>query len=356
MAEWLLYGATGYTGKLLIEEAVARGHRPVIAGRNVSKLQPLAEKYGLEYIPFSLDHHQETVKAISNVKLVLHAAGPFVQTSTPMLDACLQVGVHYLDITGEISVFENTFAHDEAAKDRGIVLISGVGFDVVPTDCLIKYVADQLPDASRLEVALNALSGDKNSSGTSAGTMKSGLGMIAKGNLLRRGGELVYADFGTDVKTFRFPMGKRTGMAFPWGDLATAYRTTGIPNITTYLTFPRPQIEFFRRYGYLIRRLMQVDPVRQWAEQQIDKRIEGPTEQQRQQGRSYIYARVSNSQGKSIESWLETAEGYHFTAKSALLSIERVLSGSYRGALSPARAFGADFVLEVPGTKRFDVL
>lgn len=356
MAEWMLYGATGYTGKLLIEEAVSRGHKPIIAGRSAAKLQPLAEQYGVEFAAFSLDDHQKIVRAISDVKLVLHAAGPFVQTSAPMLDACLQVGAHYLDITGEISVFENTFAHDQAAQDRGILLISGVGFDVVPTDCLIQYVADQLPDATWLEVALNALSADKNSSGVTAGTLKSGLGMIAKGNLVRRNGELVFTDFGTDTKTFRFPQGERMATAFPWGDLSTGYRTTGIPNITTYLTFPRSQIDFLRRFGHLTRRLLAVDAIRYWAERQIDARIEGPTEKQRREGRSYLYARVGNASDESIEGWLETAESYHFTAKSALLSVERVLAGSYHGALSPASAFGADFVLEVPGTKRFDVV
>jgi short subunit dehydrogenase-like uncharacterized protein len=354
MADWMLYGATGYTGKLIIEEAAARGHRPLIAGRSAAKLALLAAEYGLEYTALDLNDRTSLVNALSRVRLVLHAAGPFIHTSAPMLDACLQAGVHYLDITGEIGVFENTFAHDQAAKDRGIVLISGVGFDIVPSDCLVKHVADQLPDAVRLDVALDALQGDANSQSASAGTLKSGLEMFAKGNLARRNGELVRIDFGSNIGRFPFPNGEKLAIAIPWGDLSTGYRTAGIPNITTYMALAPSQINALRSFGYFIPLLLKIKPLREWVSQQIDQSIVGPTEAQRQTGKTYIYASVTNGEGKKIESSLETIEAYHFTAKSALLAIEHVLAGRYRGALTPASAFGADFVLQIEGTKRYE--
>jgi short subunit dehydrogenase-like uncharacterized protein len=356
MCMWMLYGATGYTGKLLVEEAVARGHRPLLAGRSEEKLRALAARHNLDYVAFGLDHHAAIVTALRGMSLVLHAAGPFAQTSAPMLDACLSAGVHYLDITGEIGVFEHLFAHDQAAKDRGIALIPGVGFDVVPSDCLIRYVSEQLPDAISLEVALDALSGDRESSGASAGTMKSGLGMLASGNKVRRNGELVAFDLGAGVTTVRFPHGERLVMPIPWGDLSTGYRTSGIPNITTYMALPLAQIALLRRFGNLVRQPLKFAPVRDWLSQQIDLQITGPTEQQRQTGRCFIYVRVTNRAGKTAEAWLETPEAYHLTAKSALLAVERVHSGSYQGALSPALAFGADFVLEIENTRRLDAL
>ncbi|MCB9454253.1 MAG: saccharopine dehydrogenase NADP-binding domain-containing protein, partial [Anaerolineaceae bacterium] len=153
MTQWMLYGATGYSGRLLAEEAIRRGHQPLLAGRSEEKLQPLAESLGLEYRAVPLDDAEALTRAVSRVALVLHAAGPFMQTSPPMLAACLSAGTHYLDITGEIPVLRNIFTFDEAARERGIALISGVGFDVIPTDCLSRYVADQVSGATTLELA-----------------------------------------------------------------------------------------------------------------------------------------------------------------------------------------------------------
>jgi short subunit dehydrogenase-like uncharacterized protein len=235
---WMIYGATGYTGKLLIEEAVKRGHQPVIAGRNEAKLRPLAEQYGLEAIVFALPDAVIAVDALQEmaVDAVLHAAGPFTFTADPMRTACLQTGTHYLDITGEIPVFEATFAQDSAAREAGILLMSGVGFDIVPSDCLVKYVADALPDAVEIEIAISALEMNNDDMGITAGTLKSLLEMLPNGNLVRRGGEIIPVDFGADFGTFRFPTGMRQAVAIPWGDVSTAYHTSGIRNVTTYMT------------------------------------------------------------------------------------------------------------------------
>ncbi|MEP6985562.1 MAG: saccharopine dehydrogenase NADP-binding domain-containing protein, partial [Chloroflexota bacterium] len=100
MGDWMIYGATGYTGKLVAEEAVRRGHKPLLAGRSAAKLRPLAESLGLEYAVVSLDDADALAKAVGSVELVYNAAGPFIFTSDRILRACLQTGVHYLDITG----------------------------------------------------------------------------------------------------------------------------------------------------------------------------------------------------------------------------------------------------------------
>ncbi|KAB2863717.1 MAG: NAD(P)H-binding protein, partial [Anaerolineae bacterium] len=133
---WILYGAYGYTGELVAEEALKRGHTPILAGRSAEKLIPLAERLGLEYRVFSLDDTPALKNALADVDLVFHAAGPFIYTASPMLDACIETGTHYVDITGEILVFRKTFKRDEAARQKNIALISGVGFDIIPTDCL----------------------------------------------------------------------------------------------------------------------------------------------------------------------------------------------------------------------------
>lgn len=358
MTDWMIYGATGYTGVLVAEEAVRRGHKPLLAGRSEAKLKPLAERLGLEYTAVSLDDTAALEKVVGGVKLVYHAAGPFTYTSQPMLQACLKMGAHYLDITGEIAVFQNAFQYDAAAREKGIAIIPGVGFDVIPSDCLLRYVADQVPDAAHLEVVLDALSsGSDMGSGISAGTAKSILEILAAvGNRMRRNGELISIPFGIGAQKFRFPHGERLAMPVPWGDLEIGCRTTGIPNITTYLTFSPTLIRLTRLLGWALQGILKIGFIRAFAGKLIDRLIIGPSEHARQTGRSLIYARAWNASGQQAEAWLETGEAYQFTAMAGVRVVERVLDGAYRGALTPASAFGADFVLEIEGTRRMDSL
>jgi short subunit dehydrogenase-like uncharacterized protein len=274
-----------------------------------------------------------------------------------MIRACLTSGAHYLDITGEIAVFQNAYCYHDAARDKNIAIIPGVGFDVIPSDCLIKYVADQLPDATHLEIALDALGAANTGMNISAGTAKSILGFLpALGNLVRRDGNIVSIPFGSGARQFRFQGGERWAMPVPWGDLEVGYRTAGIPNITTYLTFPRPMIAATRLVGGGLRALLKIGAVRGAAGKLVERMFPGPSESVREAGRSFIYARVSNPKGESRQAWLETLEGYQFTVLAAPLVVERILDSQIKGATTPALALGADFPLTLVGTTRLDTL
>jgi short subunit dehydrogenase-like uncharacterized protein len=345
---WLIYGANGYTGELLAEQAVRRGHRPVLAGRSAEKVAPIAERLGLEHRAFSLDDPAVLARAIDGCSAVLHAAGPFVFTAAPMIEACLATGAHYLDITGEIPVFQTTFAHDAAAKARGVCLMSGVGFDVVPTDCMARYVADRLPGAERLDIAFAGIGK------ASAGTTKAVIEFLPKGSFVRKNGELVSVPPGHEVKTVRFHDRVRTVVAIPWGDLETAWHSTGIPNITTYMAQPEAVATAMRIAAPFARAALGFGAVRSALGALVDKTVSGPTAEERARARSQVWVRASAPGGRSVEAWLETAEGYELTARSGVRSVEKVLEGSPKGALTPSMAFGADFVLEIEGSQRFD--
>jgi short subunit dehydrogenase-like uncharacterized protein len=348
---WMLYGATGYTGVLLAEEAVRRGHKPLLAGRSADKLKPLAARLNLDYLAVGLDDHESLVRALSGVELVLHVAGPFSRTSQPMLRACLAAGAHYLDMTGEIPVFENTYAHDETAKQKGVALISGVGFDVIPTDCLAKYVADKVADADTLEIAMHAITN------ASPGTTKTQLEIVAGGGLARRNGILVPYPLGSGARRIRLTHGEQPVLAAPLADLSTAYRATGVPNITAYIVPPAPQLFGLAAPLFpLLRSLVASAWVRRLLGTLIEKTVKGPSAEHRKNARSNIWARAANARGDTAQAWLETIEAYQFTAVAGIGSVERVLEGNIRGALTPAQAFGADFVLEIEGTQRFDSL
>ena len=156
---WMIYGANGYTGELIARNARGQGLKPILAGRREAKVAPLAEQEGLEYRVFSLDDPDTLADELADVDLVLHCAGPFSRTSRAMLEGCLKARTHYLDITGEVAVFEHVFAQAARVEQAGIIACPGVGFDVIPTDCVAARLKEALPDARELSLGFSTRSG-----------------------------------------------------------------------------------------------------------------------------------------------------------------------------------------------------
>ena len=335
---WMIYGANGYTGELIAREAVRRGERPILAGRTAEKVEPLARELNCEARVFDLDAID-----LSGISLVLHCAGPFSRTSAPMVRACLEAGVHYLDITGEIAVFETVLAQDAEAKRRGVVLLPGVGFDVVPTDSLAAMLHQRLPDATELWLAYSMRRG-----GVSRGTMNTVIDSLGQGGAIRRNGQIERVPTLFDVRTIPFESGPRLSMTIPWGDVATAYRTTGIPNIRVYRAASKKTIARTRRFGY-IEPLLRSRAVKRLLQKFIAKRT-GPDAEERAAAHVELWGRAVNAAGKEVSMTMRVAEGYTFTVLSSLAAVARVLTTPMSGALTPALAFGADFVREIPGT------
>src|SRR5580765_7458313 len=152
-AHWMIYGANGYTGRLAARLAKDSKLSPVLAGRHAEHIRPLARELGLESRVFDLDDPAVATANLQGVAAVLHCAGPFSATSRPMLTACLRATTHYLDITGEIPVFEDIHSREREIIEAGIIAIPGVGFDVVPTDCLAAMLKRELPSATHLKLA-----------------------------------------------------------------------------------------------------------------------------------------------------------------------------------------------------------
>ncbi len=145
---WMIYGANGYTGRLIVSEARKRGMTPILAGRNRRAIEEIGAETGFECRVFDLDDKAVAQQALQGVAVVLHCAGPFSATSQLMIEACLVNACHYLDITGEISVFANAHRQSDEARRADIILMPGVGFDVVPTDCLAAKLVQKLPAAT----------------------------------------------------------------------------------------------------------------------------------------------------------------------------------------------------------------
>jgi short subunit dehydrogenase-like uncharacterized protein len=353
MAEptWLIYGATGFTGRLVAAEAVRRGLSPILAGRNGDAVFALAEELKLPARVFTLDTPEDVRRGIEGARLVLHCAGPFVRTSRAVVDACLDLRAHYLDITGEIAVFEAILSRDAEAKAAGVALVPGVGFDVVPTDCLAALLLQDLPDASNLDLAF---AGERGS--WSAGTLKTAIEAMPSAGAVRRSGRIVGVPIAFDVRDIVFSNGRRTTVTVPWGDVATAYHTTGIPNIRVYAGMPPQQIDQLKRLARLLPAL-RVTAIKRLAQWWVGRTVKGPDEKTRATARAYLWGRVWNDRGLAVTRTMETPEGYTLTAIAAIECASRVLADRVKpGAWTPARAFGAGLAESLPGVTVGDVL
>lgn len=344
----LIYGATGYTGRLIVPLAVARGLRPILSGRDAAAVATLAAEHGLEARPFTLDDPAAIDRALVGVTVVLHCAGPFMFTSRPMVDGCLRAGAHYLDITGEIVVFEGCAARDAEARARGVMLLPGTGFDVVPSDCLAAHLARRLPDATELALGFRAIGGL--SRGTAL-TMVEGLG---RPGAVRRGGRIVPVPPGYHARTIDFGDGPKTAVTIPWGDVSTAFHSTGIPNVRVYMSMHPGQLRTLRLSRWL-GWLLRTEFMRARLRAKIRAGRPGPSDSARERGVSLLWGEARNAAGRVVTSRLRGPEGYTLTAETAVRCAERALRGDApAGFQTPSRAYGADFIMELPGVVRTD--
>jgi short subunit dehydrogenase-like uncharacterized protein len=345
---FLLYGSYGYTGALIAEQAVQRGMRPLLAGRDVEKLEHQAQSLGLDWRAFPVEDTQALQAALQETPLVLHCAGPFHRTYQAMAQACLHTRRHYLDITGEIIVFEGLAALDAQARAAGVMLLPGAGFDVVPSDCLAAHLKNLLPSATHLALAIQALGG-----GISHGTALTMLDQLGQQGAMRQQGKLVSVPLGQETRLVDFGRGPVEAVAIPWGDVSTAYFSTGIPNIATYMAFPR-RLTRLMRLGRSFGGLLRLPPLKTLARRIVKAQPAGPSAEARQTGRCLLWGEVSDAGGQRAAARLETPEGYVLTALTALRIAEKVQAGEFQpGFQTPSTAYGADFILEFENVKRY---
>jgi short subunit dehydrogenase-like uncharacterized protein len=348
-SNFLLYGANGYTGKLIAHLASERGLRPVLAGRDAAAVEQLARELKLESRVFALDNSARLDAALSEVEVVLHCAGPFSSTSKPMADGCLRTKTHYLDITGEAAVIETLAARDAQAKAAGVMLMPCVGFDVVPSDCLAAHLKRRLPDAQKLVLAIQGLGR------ISRGTATTMVENINRGGLIRRDGKLESVPAAWKTREIDFGRGPVTATTIPWGDVASAYYSTGIPNIEVYAAIPasvRRMMKLSRSFGWLLGSA----PVQRFLKKRIKAQPPGPNEAEREKGKSLVWGEVENDAGRRAVSRLTGPEGYTLTALTAITIVGHVLAGNFSvGFQTPSKAYGADLILEIEGVVREDV-
>jgi short subunit dehydrogenase-like uncharacterized protein len=344
---FLLYGANGYTGELIARYAQQYNLQPVLAGRRKELIEPLASKLNLPYKIFDLDDSAALLDALKDVKVVLHAAGPFQFTAKQMINACLQTGTHYLDINGDIAIFEMIKQYDAAAKKAGIMLLPGAGFDVVPTDCIALQLKKLLPDAVALQLAFATLGG-----GLSHGTATTMANKLGEGGAVRKDGKIIRVPLGQKGMEIDFGVKKLFVMSIPWGDISTAHFTTGIPSIETYTGIAKKTYNILK-LQFLFNWLLRTNMMRSFIKKKINQKPAGPNDEQRNKATSLVWGQATNAEGKTATVRLSSPEGYTLTTHSALIILQKILNGNFiTGYQTPANTYGENLVMEVPGVQR----
>ncbi|WP_128477794.1 saccharopine dehydrogenase family protein [Halorussus pelagicus] len=347
--ELLVYGSYGYTGALVAQSALERGLTPVLSGRSAEKVEAQATDLGLDHRVFSLQHPEVVERQVAGFSAVLNCAGPVSETAEPLYSACLNAGTDYLDITGELDVLEAVAGRADEAEATDVTLLPAVGFDVVPTDCLAGYLANALPSATRLTLAIDGM-------GTlSSGTAKSIAEGLARPGAVREDGRIRSVPSAWKTRRLDFGRGPKPAVTIPWGDVSSAYHTTGIPNIETYATVPEYAATVMANTRPLAP-LLGSRPVRSALKAVVDRVVSGPTTEERARNSARVWGEVEDDDGRRFAARMRTPDPYSLTARTAVEAARRVVSNEVKaGFHTPASAFGPEFALAFDGVEREDV-
>ncbi|MEZ6071845.1 MAG: saccharopine dehydrogenase NADP-binding domain-containing protein [Pirellulales bacterium] len=335
---WMVYGANGYTGKLIAHEAVRRGMKPILAGRNVAAIEAMGRELRLPVRIFGLEEVSRATGNLVDVHTVLHCAGPFSATAPTMIESCISARCHYLDITGEIDVIELAKALGPRADTQRISLIPAVGFDVVPTDCLAALLAARMHDATHLELAFAG------TGGLSPGTMKTMIEGMSQGGRARVEGRIVEVPIAWQAKSIAFADKPRYCVSISWGDVASAYESTGIENITVFSATSEAAVRRMRRWRWLMP-ATGWGPIQNYLKRRIERTVKGPSPEQLERSRTQMWGCVTNEAGRQVTGTLTGPGGYVMTYQTALAAVQRMLNEDIEtGYQTPSQAFGADFI------------
>ena len=346
---FLLYGANGYSGQLIARFAKQYNLRPILAGRNQQAISSLAKQLQLDYRIVDLNDGPALMAALQGIKLVVNAAGPYDFTAKQMIDACMVTHTHYIDLNGDLDVFELLQGYNTEAVSKDIMILPGAGFDVVPTDCLSLFLKNRLPDAQQLELAFVIIG-----SGLSRGTAITTLQKLGMPGATRKNGVITPEPVGMRGMWVSFPAWgqKSFMMSIPWGDVSTAYFSTGIPNIVTYTGISKATwlfLKFQRGFNWLLR----TRSMHRLITKIINSKSPGPGDERRDKAVSLIRGTVTNPQGKSVTAYMRCPEAYSLTAFATLLIAQKIVNGQYKpGYQTPASAYGQDLVMEIAGVER----
>ena len=346
----MIYGCYGYSGALIAQEAIARGLQPVLAGRRQGAVHKMADAMQCPSQVFALDDIDVIAANIQDIDVVIHAAGPFSSTARQMMRACVMAKTHYVDITGEMDVFEFAHSLDKQFKAVGVVVIPGVGFDIIPTDCVAAKLKELMPDADHLVLGFDSRSG------MSVGTAKTSVEGLGYGGKVRHEGEIIEVPHAYKTRQIDFGDGEKLATTIPWGDVATAYYTTDIPNIEVYIPATPKMIKGMKMLNRMPS-VFRMKWLQNFLKGRINKKVTPPSAEKRERTPTYVWGEASNRRNETVTVRIKTANGYTVTKDGAITVAQKILErkNEVSGYMTPSMLAGSGLVLELPGSGAFEV-
>lgn len=341
----LIYGVTGYTGHLIIKEALAKGIAFTIAGRNAEKIQSLAVEFNLPSLSFGLDDQAVIIRNIRPFSLVLNVAGPYSYTTKPMAEACLEAGVHYVDLCGELDLLDWFHSQHDRALEKKVALVGGAGFNHTPTNCVAGKLHEFMPDATHLELAVHLGGGS-----ISHGTMSSMILLLGESGTFRKNGILQSEPLGKKRQTIDFGVGIKNCISIPWGDINASWYSTKISNIRTY-TSASFLAWLLLKGQFLLNPVLRSTWFRKQLQHWADRKFTGPSHSEIKLIKTRIYGKVWNDSGQEKELLVECAESYIFSARSAIKIVQRMMENpGICGYKTPAQILNFEDFMSITGT------
>ena len=338
MAEVLLFGATGYTGRKTAAALARRGVATVLAGRNAAKLEALATEVGAADVAVvSVGDTQGLARAAAGTRVLITCVGPFVELGQTAIDAALSAGVHYVDSTGEGEFVARLIARDAEARAAGVAVLPAFGFDEVPADVVATLACEGLerPDLT-LTYAVPRTG--------SRGTVRSALGLVSQ--------PAPFIDDGTErpvamAERSRFsplpePLGLRRAVSAPLAYCRLAPLHLELNGLGTYVTIGGPELAAVR-LGLPLLRLLPAAARRALIEAATAWLPEGPDDDELGRGRFTVMAEAARG-GRRRFCWIQGADVYGLTAELLALAGELLSQDGFeaKGVLAPVQAAGLE--------------
>jgi len=346
MAKIVLFGATGYTGRLTARALLDRGAEPVLAARNATALQQLAADLGGVETAVADVADPASVRALlDRGDVLVTTVGPFLRYGGPALEVALEAGAHYFDSTGEGPFIRRVFDRDADARQAGVALLTAFGFDYVPGNLAAALALRDAPDAARVDIGYFIAS-----PGTSGGTRASMVGMLFERGFALRDGDIVPERTGARTHTFEVEGRALTGASIPGSEHLVLHRAH--PNLReadVYLGMPGGAARVLQATSLVTDTVARVAPVKHMAESALNALVKGstggPDAATRARTRTWSVAETRDATGRILSSaTLAGVDPYDFTAAILAWGAHTTLAGGLvgTGALGPVEAFGLE--------------
>jgi short subunit dehydrogenase-like uncharacterized protein len=341
----VLYGATGYTGRLVAAELSRRGLEHVLSGRDSETLARLADERGVPAKAATLDDGRALRELLGEASAVINCAGPFTLAGDALVAAAIDTNTHYTDSTGEQPFIRMIFdRHGSAAEHVGVALVPALGFDYAPGDCIANLAAGGHEPLDELVVAY-----DVEGFGMSRGTLRSGLEIMKGGDVVFEDGDWRPAPAGVFRANFDFPapIGRQPMSRYPSGEVITVPRHSRTRRVASLMTIrtaaPSPALAPILPYAMPALALALRTPLRPLLSRAVDLLPEGPPEDARRASAFTIVARARGEDGSEGRGVVRGSDVYGLTAVTLAHGAELMSAPGYEraGALAPAAAFDA---------------